>query len=62
MSIDKKHGLTGNKNAAKERPASAALHIRLRPEEKAEFTAAATAAGLSLSAWTLAAMRERVGK
>ncbi|EBO1314127.1 hypothetical protein ABN12_003198 [Salmonella enterica subsp. enterica serovar Mississippi] len=62
MSDSKPHGLTGRRNAAKEKTASAQLQIRMHPDEKAHFAALAGAMGLSLSAWTIEAMKEKAEK
>lgn len=62
MQEKKTHGLTGQRNAAKEKTASAQLQIRMHPEDKARYAALADTAGLSLSAWVLEAMREKAEK
>ncbi|EPH0213835.1 hypothetical protein OND23_005536 [Klebsiella oxytoca] len=59
---NKPHGLTGKRNAAKPVTASAQLQIRMTPLEKAHFSVLAEAAGLTLSAWTLEAMRAKAEK
>ncbi|EBF8123397.1 hypothetical protein MCH33_001706 [Salmonella enterica subsp. enterica serovar Agbeni] len=59
MSDSKPHGLTGRRNAAKVKTASAQLQIRMHPDEKARFAALAESAGLSLSAWAIDAMKEK---
>ena len=42
------------------RIATANLHVKLAPADKAAFAAAAAREGVSLSAWLLAAGREKV--
>ncbi|EAM8673198.1 hypothetical protein FT096_08210 [Salmonella enterica subsp. enterica] len=59
---EKKHGLIGNKNAAKAKTASTQLQIRVNPEEKKQFVAIAQASGMTLSAWALTAMTEYANK
>lgn len=58
----KPHGLTGKRNAAKAVTASAQLQIRMTPEEKGHFAALAEASGMTLSTWTMEAMRAKAEK
>ncbi|WP_257211066.1 DUF1778 domain-containing protein [Erwinia amylovora] len=62
MNDIKTHGMTGKRNAVKEKTASAQLQIRLRPDDKRTCAALADAAGLTLSAWVLKAMEEKAEK
>lgn len=59
LDYKKIHGMTGKRNAVKEKTASAQLQIRLRPDVKRTYTALADAAGLTLSAWAIKAMEEK---
>ncbi|HBC0018009.1 TPA: hypothetical protein JG871_003928 [Enterobacter hormaechei subsp. xiangfangensis] len=43
-------------------PATAHLHMRITPEEKAEFQDAADKAGLKLSEWVLTHLRKALKK
>jgi hypothetical protein len=54
-------GSKGNKNAAKDQPATAILHIRCRPVEKATWNREARKAGVTLSEYVKARLPE-VGK
>lgn len=45
-----------------DKPANAHIHVRVIPEEKAEFQAKADSEGLKLSEWVLKNLRSAVGK
>lgn len=66
MTADEKRpkgGQPGNRNTLKaDIPATAHLHVRVAPDEKEAFQAAADAEKLKLSEWVLKHLRAVIGK
>lgn len=52
----KPHGMTGQRNAAKEGCATSYIHARCRPEDKASWIAAAKSEGMKLTEWIVSTL------
>lgn len=53
MPDTKQHGNTGNQNAKKPVTLNTRLSVRITPEQRARYEAAAEKAGLRLSEWVI---------
>jgi|LakMenE18May11ns_1017448.scaffolds.fasta_scaffold5413151_1 hypothetical protein len=57
--MEKKHGMTGKRNAAKDDCAESYIHARCKPQDKASWVRAAQSEGLKLTEWIINTLNEK---